>query len=407
MKYLCKYIKQTNQSESEMRKLLLLATLLPVFFSCGKSGESMEDLTARVFERACEQYLILAEQVGEKETPRYFADGKLVMDSHRWWTSGFYPGAMWYIYEYTSDEQFKALAEKETAKIEEVKTVTYHHDVGFMINCSFGHQYRLTGDEHALEVLRTAAHSLTGEFTEEVGCIKSWPFVKDGFSWVYPVIIDNMMNLELLMVIGNMDNDEHLRHVAISHADKTMENHFREDYTCCHLVDYVPGTGEVNKKITVQGLADSSAWARGQAWALYGYTMMYEQTKDVKYLHQAQNIGDMIIAHLPEDGIPYWDFDDPDIPDTYRDASAAAVMASAYIALDAVADNGKDYLSVAENQLRTLASEEYLAKPGEIGGFLLKHSVGNLPENVEVDVPLSYADYYFLEALMRYRAITE
>ena len=271
-----------------------------------------------------------------------------------------------------------------------------------MINCSFGHQYRLTGDEHSLEVLRTAAQSLTGAFTEEVGCIKSWPFVKPGFSWVYPVIIDNMMNLELLMSVANMDNNEWLRHVAVSHADVTMKNHFREDYSCFHLVDYVPGTGEVNKKITVQGLADSSAWARGQAWALYGYTMMYQQTGDRKYLHQAQHIGDMIEGYLPEDGIPYWDFNDPKIPDTYRDASAGAVMASAYIALDAVADNGKDYLAIAEKQLRTLASEEYLAKPGEIGGFILKHSVGNLPEDVEIDVPLTYADYYFIEALMRY-----
>ena len=387
-----------------MRKTTLIFAFL-LALSC-TGGETMCELTDRVFDVAKHQAELMASELKPDETPRTFENGELVTLSYEWWCSGFFPGVLWYIYEYTGDEQVKALALKETAKVEPVKFITDHHDVGFMINCSFGHQYRLTGDAHALDVLRTAAHSLTGEFTEEVGCIKSWPFVKDGFSWVYPVIIDNMMNLELLMVIGNMDNDEHLRHVAISHADKTMENHFREDYTCCHLVDYVPGTGEVNKKIAVQGLADSSAWARGQAWALYGYTMMYEQTKDVKYLHQAQNIGDMIITHLPEDGIPYWDFNDPKIPETYRDASAAAVMASAYIALNAVADNGKDYLSVAEKQLRTLASDEYLAKPGEIGGFLLKHSVGNLPENVEIDVPLPYADYYFLEALHRYRKAT-
>ena len=213
------------------------------------------------------------------------------------------------------------------------------------------------------------------------------------------------MNLELLMVVGNMDNDDRLRNVAVSHADKTMANHFREDYTCCHLVDYNPATGERNKMITVQGLADSSAWARGQAWALYGYTMMYLHTGKTEYLHHAQKVGDMIITHLPEDGIPYWDFDCPNIPDTYRDASAGAVMASAYIALDAVADNGKRYLPVAEKQLRTLASDEYLAKVGENGNFILKHSVGSLPDDSEVDVPLTYADYYFLEALLRYNKI--
>lgn len=388
-----------------MKKLLFsLAAVVALAVSCAQTQEeTMEQVIDRVFAVAAEQSKIMAASLADDQTPKTFEDGKFVTAPYDWWCSGFFPGVLWYVYEYNGDPQIKELAIKETAKVEPVKYITDHHDVGFMINCSYGHQYRLTGDEHALDVLRTAAQSLTGAFTEEVGCIKSWPFVKKGFSWVYPVIIDNMMNLELLMSIGNMDNNEWLRHVAVSHADVTMKNHFREDYTTCHLVDYVPGTGEVNKKITVQGLADSSAWARGQAWALYGYTMMYQQTGDKKYLHQAQHIGDMIEGYLPEDGIPYWDFNDPKIPDTYRDASAGAVMASAYIALDQVADNGKDYLAIAEKQLRTLASEEYLAGPGEIGGFILKHSVGNLPEGVEIDVPLTYADYYFVEALMRYR----
>ncbi len=387
-----------------MRKTILLFTaVLTLAISCSEpQEETMDQLIDRVFAVAAEQSRIMSSALADDQTPKTFEDGKLVKAPYDWWCSGFFPGVLWYIYEYNGDVSIKELAIKETAKVEPVKYVTDHHDVGFMINCCYGHQYRLTGDEHALEVLRTAAQSLTGAFTEEVGCIKSWPFVKPGFSWVYPVIIDNMMNLELLMSVANMDNNEWLRHVAVSHADVTMKNHFREDYTTFHLVDYVPGTGEVNKKITVQGLADSSAWARGQAWALYGYTMIYQQTGDRKYLHQAQHIGDMIEGYLPEDGIPYWDFNDPKIPDTYRDASAGAVMASAYIALDQVADNGKDYLAIAEKQLRTLASEEYLAAPGEIGGFILKHSVGNLPEDVEIDVPLTYADYYFIEALMRY-----
>ena len=387
-----------------MRKTILLFTaVLTLAISCSEpQKETMDQLIDRVFAVAAEQSRIMSSALADDQTPKTFEEGKLVTAPYDWWCSGFFPGVLWYIYEYNGNDQFKELAIKETAKVEPVKYVTDHHDVGFMINCSYGHQYRLTGDEHALEVLRTAAQSLTGAFTEGVGCIKSWPFVKPGFSWVYPVIIDNMMNLELLMSIANMDNSEWLRHVAVSHADVTMKNHFRDDYTTWHLVDYVPGVGDVNKKITVQGLADSSAWARGQAWALYGYTMMYQQTGDKKYLIQAQNIGDMIEGDLPEDGDPYWDFNDPKIPDTYRDASAAAVMASAYIALDAVAENGKNYLAIAEKQLRTLASEEYLAKPGEIGGFILKHSVGNLPEDVEIDVPLPYADYYFIEALMRY-----
>lgn len=384
------------------RALCFFAAMLLLLSSCSKE-ESMSELTDRVFSVAREQALLMAERLGELDTPRSFENGECINAPAEWWCSGFFPGSLWYIHEYTGDEKMMELAKKETAKVEPVKYVNDHHDVGFQINCSFGHQYRLTGDTTALAVMRTAAHSLAYSFSPVVGCIKSWPFVKEGFDWVYPVIVDNMMNLELLMVIGNMDGDKSLTDVAVSHADKTMENHFREDFTTCHLVDYVPETGAVNKKITVQGLADSSAWARGQAWALYGYVMMYQFTGDVKYLTLAQNIADMIVSYLPEDGVPYWDFNDPKIPDTYRDASAGAVMASAFIALDQVADNGKDYMSVAERQLRTLAGPEYLAEVGTNGNFLLKHSVGSLPDGVEVDVPLTYADYYFLEALIRYR----
>ena len=384
--------------------IFALAALLLLFSSCCRE-ESMCELTDRVFSVAQEQSLLMAARLGDVDTPRTYENGQCVNAPAEWWCSGFFPGSLWYIYEYTGDTAIAELARKETAKVEPVKYINDHHDVGFQINCSFGHQYRLTADTTALAVMRTAAHSLAHSFSPVVGCIKSWPFVKEGFEWVYPVIIDNMMNLELLMVIGNMDNDQHLKNVAVSHADKTMENHFRDDYTTFHLVDYVPKTGAVNKRITVQGLADASAWARGQAWALYGYVMMYQQTADARYLTLAQNIADMIIPYLPEDGIPFWDFNDPKIPDTNRDASAGAVMASAFIALDQIADNGKDYMAVAEKQLRTLASEEYLAEVGTNGNFLLKHSVGCLPENVEVDVPLTYADYYFLEALIRYRDV--
>ena len=394
-----------------MKRLsLIMAAILTLAVSCSQAPqESMGQLIDRVFDVAAQQAKLMSSSLGETETPKTFENGEFVKAPYDWWCSGFFPGVLWYVYEYSGDQEIKDLAVKETAKVEQVKYVRDHHDVGFMINCSYGHQYRLTGDEHALEVLRTAAESLTGAFTEEVGCIKSWPFVKKGFSWVYPVIIDNMMNLELLMSVGNMDNDEHLRHVAISHADVTMKNHFREDYTTWHLVDYVPGTGEVNKKITVQGLADSSAWARGQAWALYGYTMMYQQTGKIEYLHLAQNVGDMIITHLPEDGIPYWDFDSPDIPNDVRDASSGSLIASALIELSTYVDAEKAarYLSVAENTLRELASERYLANEGEQYGFILKHSTGSKPGNSEVDVPLTYADYYFLEALLRWKAIVK
>jgi len=385
-----------------MKRLFFLLALVPFTLISCAGDETMDELAERVFKTAQEQVMIMADSLGPDETPKTFENGKLVKRGPEWWCSGFFPGTLWQVYEYTKNQDILSLAKRETDKVEPMKYIEDHHDVGFMINCSFGHQYRLTGDDRALDVLRTAARSLTVSFSPTVGCIKSWPFVLEGFEWEYPVIIDNMMNLELLMSVGKMDKDDKLCSVAIAHADKTMQNHFRDDYTCCHLVDYDPQTGLKKKMITVQGLADSSAWARGQAWALYGYTMMYQYTGDEKYLHWAQNVADMIITHLPEDGIPYWDFDCPKIPDTYRDASAGAVMASAFVSLSTVADNGKSYLPIAEKQIRTLASPEYLAGIGENGGFLLKHSVGSLPDDSEVDVPLTYADYYFLEAVLKY-----
>lgn len=386
-----------------MRTILSSLVLSAVILASCSRTETMEQLTERVFAVASEQSRAMAASLAPEQSPKTFQDGRLITAGPDWWCSGFFPGTLWEIYEYSGEEEFRSLAERETAKVEPMKLVEDHHDVGFQIGCSFGNQYRLTGDSHALEVMRTAAENLTHAFTPEVGCIKSWPFVKEGFQWSYPVIIDNMMNLELLMTVGNIDGNEKLTNVALSHAEKTMQNHFRDDFSCCHLVDYVPETGQVNKKITVQGLADNSAWARGQAWALYGFTMMYDKSGDVRFLHHAQNVADMIVSRLPDDGIPYWDFDSPNIPDEFRDASAAAVMASAFILLDTLADNGKDYLSIAEKQLRTLAGPDYLAAPGENGNFLLKHSVGSIPDESEIDVPLTYADYYFLEALLRYR----
>ena len=244
------------------------------------------------------------------------------------------------------------------------------------------------------------AKVLAARFSPITGTIRSWNH-DGGGKWVFPVIIDNMMNLELLMRFG----DDSLKQIALTHARTTMKNHFRPDGTSYHLVDYDPQTGEVRLKKTDQGLSDESAWARGNAWGLYGYTMMYEFSKEADMLSKAEDIARTLLPRLPEDGIPFWDFDSPDIPNDLRDASAGAIMASALIKLSTLtADSGLkgQCLKVAEQQLRTLASPEYLAAPGELCGFLLKHSVGHKLAGSEVDVPLTYADYYFLEALLRF-----
>ena len=252
-----------------------------------------------------------------------------------------------------------------------------------------------------------SAKTLSTRFNPKVGCIRSWDHSKE--KWDYPVIIDNMLNLELLFAATQFTGDSSFYKIAVTHANTTIKNHFRPDYSSYHVLNYNPETGEVQQKKTAQGAADSSAWARGQAWGLYGYTVMYRETKDRKYLDQANNIANFLLsnANLPADKILYWDFDAPGIPNALRDASAAAIMSAALIELSGYDNKGysKEYMLVAETILRNLSSPQYKADIGTNGGFILKHSVGHLPQKSEVDVPLTYADYYFLEAMKRYKDV--
>lgn len=329
-------------------------------------------------------------------------DGKLETSKSDWWCSGFYPGVLWYLFQYSNDLDIKNLAQDMTARLEREKNNKGTHDLGFMMYCSFGNGYRLTSHEQYKEVLIASSKSLCNRYHEKVGLIKSWDWSS---KWKYPVIIDNMMNLEMLFWASKVTGDPSYKNIAISHANLTMKNHFRKDNSCYHVVSYNPETGDVEAKNTHQGYSDESSWARGQAWALYGYTMCYRETKDVAYLKQAQKVAQFILNHpnLPQDGIPYWDFNAPNIPNEMRDASAGAIFASAFIELsDYVGKKeGKRYLSMAETILSTLSSPSYRANLGENGNFILKHSVGSKPHNSEVDVPLTYADYYYVEALLR------
>jgi len=220
-----------------------------------------------------------------------------------------------------------------------------------------------------------------------------------------------MMNLELLMWAFNITGDSGYYNICVSHSDTTILNHYRPDYSSYHVVSYDTITGKVEVKQTHQGASDESVWSRGQSWGLYGFVVMYRETGLQRYLDHATHIADFLTGHpnMPDDMIPYWDYDAPGIPDAERDASAGAIMASALIELSKMADHesGERYRQVAETQLRSLASPSYMARLGENGNFILKHSVGSLPGNSEVDVPLTYADYYFIEALMRYRSLPD
>jgi hypothetical protein len=393
-----------------MKKRLLIAGIVfsLIFSSCIRE-KPLKTVIDESLAFSVKQYNLMTDVMKEKPDllPRTVdTSGVLIASNSGWWTSGFFPGSLWYLYEYSKDEKIKDAAMQMTSRVEKEKNNTGTHDLGFMLYCSFGNGFRLTGEESYKDILLIGAKSLSTRFRPKIGCIQSWGSRK---GWQCPVIIDNMMNLELLLWAFNQTGDSTFYKIAVSHADTTIKNHFRSDYSTWHVVSYDTITGRVEIKQTAQGAADGSSWARGQSWGLYGYTVMYRETGLQRYLDQAQHIADFLINHpnLPEDKIPYWDYDAPGIPNAKKDASAGAIMASALIELSGyVGQEKKDqYLAIAEKQIRSLASPAYMAKTGENADFILMHSVGSLPGNSEVDAPLTYADYYFIEALMRYRKL--
>jgi rhamnogalacturonyl hydrolase YesR len=335
--------------------------------------------------------------------PRSVADDEVRLVGRNDWTSGFPAGSFWLLYEFTEDPAWREAAEERTAALAAQRTRTDTHDLGFIVNNTFGAGLRITGNDEYASVVIDAAESLASRFDPRVGATRSW----DSGSWTFPVIIDNMMNLELLFHAARLGDRPELRELAVVHAQTTLENHFRPDDSSYHVVDYDPQTGTPIAKRTHQGLSDESAWARGQAWGLYGFTMCFRETEEPAFLEQAQKIADFYTQHpaLPDDGVPYFDFDAPersDVPDL-RDASAGAIAASALLELSKYAKAGalERYLGFAIRAIRSLSSAGYRAEHGQNGHFLLEHSVGNYPKNDEIDVGINYADYYFLEALLR------
>lgn len=338
-------------------------------------------------------------------------DGSVLYCDVTDWRSGFFPGAVWYLYELTGDTALLPYARKYTESVAEAQYLKWHHDVGFMVGCSFGNGYRLTGDSNYADVVIEAARSLSTRFRPNVGIIQSWDVEpgseREAKGWACPVIIDNMMNLELMFEATKLSGDSTFYNLAVSHADRTLREHFRPDGSCFHVIDYDSITGDVRHRHTAQGCAHSSAWSRGQAWAIYGYTVAYRETGKAEYLERAMGTFDFVKNHpnMPADKIPYWDFDAPGISDEPRDASAAAVIASALYELSThpVGERSAEYVAYADSIMQSLSSAEYTAPVGENGRFILMHSVTSLPAGVEIDVPLNYADYYYLEALKRRR----
>jgi len=386
-------------------KIKLIPIALNILFISVVNAQQVD--AGKAFAAAAKQTDVLIKHVDSARkikpdlvSPRTVENGQFKMVGSKDWTSGFFPAELWYFYQYTKDKKWLELAKKYTEDIKPEQFNRGTHDLGFMIYCPFGNGFRLTGDPAYKAVIIQAAKSLSTRFNATVGVIKSWDH--NGDKWKYPVIIDNMMNLELLFETTKLTDDSSFYKIAVTHANTTLKNHFRPDFSSYHVIDYDTLTGNVLQKVTAQGYANESAWARGQAWALYGYTMCYRETKNKAYLAQADGIAGFILNNkiTPADGIPYWDYNDPKIPETSRDASAASITASALYELAKYSTNGKKYKAAADKILNSL-STKYTGKIGANYGFILEHSTGHRPAKSEIDVPINYADYYYLEALLR------
>ncbi len=373
-----------------------------------KADKKLLKVIDKNFTDATAQYKVLAKNMPADKFPKtYFpSTGKYEWSNSDWWCSGFYPGTLLYLYEQTKDTALYNEAQRilEVLKKEQYNKTT--HDLGFMMYCSFGNANTIAPSQTYKDILLTSAKSLSTRFSPAVGCIKSW----DGKPNEYLVIIDNMMNLKLLFWATQVSGDSSFYKIAVTHANTTIQNHFRANNSSYHVLNYNATTGAVLQKKTAQGYADESAWGRGQAWGLYGYTETYRETKDTTYLNQANKIAQFILVNpnFAKDKITYWDFNAPDIPNALRDASAAAIMASAFLELSGYGNKklSKQYFKTAETILKNLSADKYKAAAGTNGGFILKHGLGHMPNKTEVDVPLTYGDYYFVEAMMRYKTLT-
>jgi unsaturated chondroitin disaccharide hydrolase len=385
--------------------LCVLMILMIAVLIASAQTQALDSLVSHALQFAGQQY---RQAVAEINDSSRFAritaeDGSWQTTAAREWTSGFFPGCLWLLNERTKDPFFKQAAEKWTSGLASEQFDTGTHDLGFKIFNSYGNGYRLHPTEAYRKVILQAAQTLAARFNPVVGCIKSW----DNPKWEYPVIIDNMMNLELLFWASGHGGPKRLSDLAVKHAETTMKNHFRPDGSTYHVLGYNPSTGQVMVRNTHQGYADESVWARGQAWAIYGYTMTYRFTRDPRFLQTAGRAADYFIGHLPADSVPYWDFMAPGIPDEPRDVSAAAITASALFELSGFQKKREQkarYLEAAKKILRSLGSAPYLAERTK-SHAVLNHAVGNKPGNSEIDVSIIYADYYLIEAMLRYLRI--
>jgi len=403
-------MKKKYQIMKRMLSLLTVCSLL-LCLSCQEKNNNPSGLNVKHELDYCQSQIkkTLTEIGDTIAIPRNVLTGQqhwnLVAPVVQDWTIGFWPGVLWYGYEASGDEEIKKAAIRYTDLLRPLSEIpAYDHDLGFQMFCSYGNAYRLTGNAAYKNIILKSADILSTLYNPVVGTILSWPREVEPNNWPHNTIMDNLINLEMLFWAAKNGGSKELYDIAVSHADKTMQHQFSPDYTNYHVAVYDTITGNLIKAITHQGYADSTMWARGQAWAIYGYTMCYRETHEPRYLDFAEKITDVYLHGLPDDLVPYWDFSAPGIPDAPRDASSAAITASALLELSQYIPSpgkAKEYRNAAIQMLETLSSAAYQSRSAN-PSFLL-HSTGHWPKGSEIDASIIYADYYYLEALLRYK----
>ena len=399
-----------------MKHLILAVAAATAFggFAGEEQEKSLEAALPRIFARSVEHY----RAIDAKATPLMKGEdgkdlfpnswdaktGQLAMRSIFNWTSGHFPGTIWYLYEGTQDAALKDMAVKWTERLAPNSTADTNHDLGFIMYCSFGNARRLMKTDRYDALLIETAETLSKRYSPALGLIRSWGKRDEKKNFL--VSPDNLMNLELMEAATRISKNPEFDRIARSHATITARHHFRADGGCYHVLDYDQETKRVKEVKRGQGASVETAWSRGQSWAIYGYTMMFRETKDPLFLEMAMKCADFAInnPNMPEDGVPYWDYG---APGEERDTSAGSILASALFELStlAPAEKGPAYRAFAVKALASLASPAYFAAAGENGDFLLMHGVGHKPGGSQIDTPLVYGDYYFAEALIRFRRL--
>ncbi|GAA4805155.1 glycoside hydrolase family 88 protein [Olivibacter ginsenosidimutans] len=404
-------IKNLTAKSISLMLLLLIAVACSTHKPIASKTQNAYSLTATIdqrFKHAASQYKLMMEDLPKDKLPKTFVKKSNYLETSKpdWWTSGFYPGTLWYLYEETKDSVLLKEARRAMKLLEKQQSNKQSADLGAIIYNSFGTAMKIDPQLTYQKTLLASAKTLMKRYSSKVKAIRSWDTRQNDKEFV--VVIDHLMNLELLFWASHATGDSSYYKVAINEAETIWKNHIRPDYSSCQIVTFDTKTGKLKNKRNGQGYSDESTWSRGEAWALYGFTVLYRETQHPEYLKRAEHIADFIVNHpnLPKDKIPYWDFNAPDIPNTYHDASAGAIMAAALLELSGYSQhNAKSYFKTGETMLETLASPAYTALLGAEGGFVLMHGAGYIPVMAEVDVPLPYADFYYIQALKRYKAL--